>query len=39
VKLYVLEKERFLEVVTGHPVAHTHAQAVATERLAGRALS
>ena len=32
VKLYSLEKESFLEIVTGHPTAHTHAQAIAAER-------
>ena len=32
-KLYSLEKEPFLEVLTGHPAAHTTAHAVAVERL------
>ncbi len=31
-KLYSLEKEPFLEVLTGHPAAHAAANAVATER-------
>ncbi len=34
VKLYSLEKEPFLEVLTGHPVAHATARAVAAELLA-----
>ena len=34
VKLYSLEKEPFLEVLTGHPAAHLSAQAVVAERLA-----
>ncbi len=33
VKLYALEKEPFLEVLTGHPAAHTNAHEVAAERL------
>ena len=34
VNLYSLEKEPFLEVLTGHPVAHATAHAVASEHLA-----
>ncbi len=34
VRLYSLEKEPFLEVLTGHPVAHATAHAVASEHLA-----
>jgi MFS family permease len=33
VKLYSLEKEPFLEVLTGHPAAHTSAQEIAAERM------
>ena len=33
-KLYVLEKEPFLEVLTGHPTARTKAHAIAVERMA-----
>lgn len=33
VKLYSLEKEPFLEVLTGHPVAHTNAHTIAAGRL------
>ena len=33
-KLYTLEKEPFLEVLTGHPAAHAAANAVAKERTA-----
>lgn len=33
VTLYALDKEPFLEVVTGHPVARTAAHAIAAERL------
>jgi hypothetical protein len=32
-KLYSLEKEAFLEVLTGHAATQTHAQAIAAERL------
>ncbi len=34
VRLYALEKEPFLEVLTGHPAAHMNAHAIAAERLA-----
>jgi hypothetical protein len=33
VRLYTLEKEPFLEVLTGHPAAHASAQAIAAERM------
>ena len=33
-KLYALEKEPFLEVLTGHPTARTKAHAIAVERMA-----
>ena len=33
VKLYALEKEPFLEVLTGHPAAHTAAREVVAERM------
>jgi hypothetical protein len=33
-KLYSLEKEPFLEVLTGHPTARTKAHAIAVERMA-----
>ena len=33
VKLYSLEKEPFLEVLTGHPAAHTNAHEIAAERM------
>ena len=33
VKLYALEKEPFLEVLTGHPAAHTAAREVEAERM------
>ena len=33
VKLYALEKEPFLEVLTGHPAAQTDAHAIAAERM------
>ena len=33
VKLYSLEKEPFLEVLTGHPAAHANAHAIAAERM------
>ena len=36
VRLYSLDKEPFLEVLTGHPAAHTNARAIAAEMLAGR---
>ena len=34
VKLYALEKEPFLEVLTGHPAAHRNAHAIAAEWMA-----
>jgi MFS family permease len=34
VRLYALEKDVFLEVITGHPVASASAHAIAAERLA-----
>ena len=37
VKLYSLEKEPFLEVVTGHPAAHARAHEIAAERTNYRA--
>ena len=39
VKLYALEKELFLEVLTGHPAAQTNAHAIAAERMAPGSLS
>jgi hypothetical protein len=33
-QLYALEMEPFLEVVTGHPAAHTNAHVIAAERIA-----
>ncbi len=32
-RVYALDKEPFLEVLTGHPAAHAAAQTIATERL------
>lgn len=35
VRLIAIERERFLEAVTGHPQSQFHAEAIASERMAG----